>query len=50
VDEICALLEDEAERARLGRNARDLIRAHYDLRSICLPRQLSWVEDLASAG
>ena len=50
VDEICALLEDEAERARLGRNARDLIRAHYDLRSICLPRQLRWVEDLASAG
>jgi glycosyltransferase involved in cell wall biosynthesis len=50
VDEICALLEDGAERARLGQNARDLIRAQYDLRSICLPRQLRWVEDLASIG
>jgi glycosyltransferase involved in cell wall biosynthesis len=48
VDEVCALLEDADERARLGANARDLIRAQYDLRTICLPRQVSWVEGLVS--
>ncbi|MFU8776669.1 MAG: glycosyltransferase [Roseovarius sp.] len=50
VDEICALLEDEGARTRLGQNARHLIRAQYDLRSICLPRQVDWVRDLAAAG
>ncbi|ARE84582.1 GDP-mannose-dependent alpha-(1-2)-phosphatidylinositol mannosyltransferase [Roseovarius mucosus] len=50
VDEICALLEDAGARAQLGKTARELIRARYDLRGICLPRQLRWVEDLASAG
>lgn len=49
VDEVCALLDDADERARLGGNARDLIRAQYDLRSICLPRQVTWVSDLAAS-
>ncbi|MGX0975664.1 glycosyltransferase involved in cell wall biosynthesis [Roseovarius sp. MBR-51] len=48
VGQVCALLEDAEERARLGANARDLIRAQYDLRTICLPRQVSWVEGLVS--
>jgi glycosyltransferase involved in cell wall biosynthesis len=43
---ICALLEDPAERARLGTNARAFARANYDLQTICLPRQLAWVESL----
>ena len=47
-DEVCSLLDDPAQRARLGANARAHAVATYDLRSICLPRQLSWVDNLAS--
>lgn len=47
IDEICALLGDSAERARLGANARAFAQAHYDLNSVCLPRQLEWVAKLA---
>jgi len=46
-NEICALLDDAAERARLGGNARTFAKANYDLKRICLPRQLVWVEGLA---
>ncbi len=46
VDDITLLLDDPALRQRLGANARDFARAHYDLRSVCLPRQLAWVNDL----
>ena len=48
VAEVCALLEDEAARQRLGAAARELIRARYDLQTICLPRQVDWVSELAS--
>lgn len=47
VAEICDLLEDDAERKRLGHAARDLILSDYDLRRVCLPRQLAWIERLA---
>jgi glycosyltransferase involved in cell wall biosynthesis len=47
-DEVCRLLDDPAERQRLGQNARRFAQENYDLRKICLPRQLSWVEHLAS--
>lgn len=50
VAEVCALLEDAEARARLGANARALIRARYDLRTICLPRQVEWVRELAAGG
>ncbi|MGK7753997.1 MULTISPECIES: glycosyltransferase [unclassified Roseovarius] len=46
VDEVCALLEDEAARRRLGAAARDLMRDKYDLRTICLPRQVEWISDI----
>ncbi|MEO5342770.1 MAG: glycosyltransferase family 4 protein [Gammaproteobacteria bacterium SHHR-1] len=46
VDEVCALLEDPAARQRLGANARAFAQANYDLRQVCLPRQLAWVEGL----
>jgi len=46
-EEIRALLEDPAERARLGANARAFACATYDLKRVCLPRQLRWVAELA---
>src|SRR6056297_3165047 len=49
VDEVCALLNDEAARRRLGVAARELIRARYDLQTICLPRQVAWVSEVAEA-
>lgn len=47
VNEVCALLDDPAERARLGANARAFAQAHYDLKTVCLPRQLAWLQSLA---
>ncbi len=46
--EVCALLDDAGERARLGMRARAFARARYDLASVCLPRQLAWAEGLAA--
>jgi glycosyltransferase involved in cell wall biosynthesis len=45
--EVCALLDDPAARARLGANARAFAQANYDLKTVCLPRQLQWVEALS---
>lgn len=45
---ICELLADERERKRLGTNARRLVQAKYDLKTICLPQQLQWLENLVS--
>ena len=42
-DQVCALLDDPAQRQRLGAQARAFAGAHYDLRTACLPRQLRWV-------
>ncbi|VAV95845.1 Putative glycosyltransferase, partial [hydrothermal vent metagenome] len=43
VTQVCDLLEDEAARARLGHAARERVQALYDLRAVCLPQQLEWV-------
>ena len=48
VAEVGALLEDEAARQALGAAARDLVRARYDLQTICLPCQLAWVGEVAA--
>lgn len=45
-DEVCRLLEDPAERVRLGTAAREFALTHYDLKRVCLPRQLEWVASL----
>lgn len=45
-DQVCRLLDEPEERARLGANARQFAREHYDLKRVCLPRQLAWVEGL----
>lgn len=39
-DQVCDLLERPEERARLGTNARAFARANYDLKTVCLPRQV----------
>ena len=44
--EVCDLLAKPRERARLGAAARDFARKNYDLNSVCLPRQIAWVEGL----
>lgn len=44
---VCALLENPAERQRLGANARRYIVENYDLKSVCLPAQLAWIRALA---
>lgn len=46
-DAVCDLLDDAGGRARLGANARTFAQATYDLNSVCLPRQLAWVDALA---
>jgi glycosyltransferase involved in cell wall biosynthesis len=45
-NEVCALLDDAEARARLGANAREFAQANYDLKTVCLPRQLQWVQGL----
>lgn len=44
---VCELLDDAAARTRLGANARRFAQSHYDLQTVCLPKQLEWVERLA---
>jgi glycosyltransferase involved in cell wall biosynthesis len=46
-DNLCDLLEDTKTRETLGTNARLFARENYDLKSICLPRQLKWVSELS---
>ena len=46
-DEVCQLLDNPFERERLGANARAFAQANYDLKTVCLPRQLAWVNGLA---
>ncbi len=48
VREICDLLDRPEERKRLGANARALAREHFDLKRVCLPKQIAWVEGLGS--
>lgn len=45
-NEVCSLLDDPIARLELGNNARAFAKANYDLKTICLPRQLQWIEAL----
>jgi glycosyltransferase involved in cell wall biosynthesis len=45
-EQVSALLADTKTRKSLGENARAFARAHYDLNSQCLPKQIAWVEQL----
>lgn len=46
-EEVCALLDNPQRRAQLGSEARAFAKKNYDLKSVCLPKQLAWVESLA---
>lgn len=46
VDRVCTLLDDADLQAHLRENARRHVVAQYDLRDVCLPRQLGWVDSL----
>ncbi|SMP82340.1 Glycosyltransferase involved in cell wall bisynthesis [Desulfonatronum zhilinae] len=46
-DNVTELLNNPKERCRLGRKAREFAVANYDLKTVCLPRQIEWVEGLA---
>jgi glycosyltransferase involved in cell wall biosynthesis len=48
-EQVCDLLDDAQTRARLGAAARDFARVHFDLQSVCLPRQFDWTTQLATA-
>lgn len=41
------LLDDPETSARMGQAARAHVQQHYDLETVCMPRQLAWVSDLA---
>lgn len=44
--EVSRLLAAPEERAQLGRQARVFAQARYDLKAVCLPAQLAWVQSL----
>lgn len=44
--EVCGLLDEPDTRNRLGAQARSFAQANYDLKTVCLPRQLAWVAGL----
>ena len=44
--QVCELLDQPNDRQRLGANARAFAQQNYDLKTVCLPRQLAWVEGL----
>lgn len=46
---VCALLQDPAKRQSLGAHARAFAQANYDLRAVCLPKQLEWVGALGGS-
>ena len=43
---VAALLDAPGERQRLGANARRHVQENYDLKTVCLPARMRWVEDL----
>lgn len=48
VAQVCRLMEDAGLRARLGQAARAHVQAGYDLRRVCLPQQMEWIDRLAA--
>ncbi|MEM8775632.1 MAG: glycosyltransferase [Pseudomonadota bacterium] len=49
VSSVCELLEDPEARRNLGRAARNTMQERYDLKRICLPKQMDWVSQIMDA-
>ncbi|MFM7633882.1 MAG: glycosyltransferase family 4 protein [Betaproteobacteria bacterium] len=47
VTQTCQLLDNPVQRQRMGNNAREHVRSKFDLRSVCLPKQLQWITSLS---
>ena len=47
VEKICDLLDNPEARAALGKAARAYVQKTYDLQSVCLPQQFTWIENFA---
>lgn len=47
VNQTCQLLDNPAQRQHMGQNAREYVKTKFDLRSVCLPKQLEWVRSLS---
>lgn len=45
-EKVLELLRDPSLRRKLGENARRHVVEKYDLKSVCLPKQIRWVEEL----
>lgn len=43
---VCELLDNSMERSRFGVNSREFAKYEYDLKTICLPKQIKWVENI----
>ena len=48
VDKILIYLNDPTIAEQCATNAREFAVLNYDLKSICLPKQLQWVDQLAN--
>jgi len=44
-ESVCSLFNDPAKRAALGLNAREFAKKTYDLETVCLPKQIQWVQE-----
>lgn len=48
VKEICTVLDDPKMRQEMGQASRAFAVARYDLKQVCLPQQLQWIDQLAA--
>ncbi len=46
--EVIALLQDRKSARQLGRAARATVVQRYDLKTVCLPQQIAWVEGMVA--
>lgn len=46
IEQVCDLLDDPEARERLGQAARALMVQDYDLKTVSLPRQMTWIQEL----
>ncbi|MBF0101404.1 MAG: glycosyltransferase family 4 protein [Desulfobacterales bacterium] len=47
-ESVCNLLDNPDKREWLGKNAREFAKTEYDLKSVCLPKQLAWVKKIGA--